>query len=39
MAVPITTPVLTGGVPDVRGTWGNNGQIVMARGAKDERLV
>ena len=27
------------GVPDVRSTVGNNGQIVIARGAKDERLV
>jgi hypothetical protein len=27
------------GVPDVRSTLGGNGQIVIARGAKDERLV
>ncbi len=27
------------GVPDVRSTLGNNGQIIIARGAKDERLV
>jgi hypothetical protein len=29
----------TNGVPDVRSTLGKNGQIVIARGAKDERLV
>ena len=30
---------LTIGVPGVRSTLGSNGQIIIARGAKDERLV
>ncbi len=38
-AAQLRSAVPMSGVPDVRSTLGCNGQIVIARGAKDERLV
>ena len=39
VAAKLRSAVHTIGVPDVRSILGKNGQIVIARGAKDERLV
>jgi hypothetical protein len=38
-AAELRSAFSTIGVPGVRSTLGLNGQIVIARGAKDERLV
>jgi hypothetical protein len=38
-AAELRSAVQSVGAPEVRSTLGNNGQIIISRGAKDERLV